>query len=69
MDANKDEGDDYDTTRTPEVINLDKVKANDEQNKKPARFDQFDVSTKQGFKELMRFQMRIFDQNYDFDQD
>ena len=32
-------------------------------------FDQFDVSTKFGFKQLMRFQMRIFDQNYDFEQD
>lgn len=67
MEDKKDEADDYDTTRTPEVINLDKVKANNELNKPPARFDQFDVSTKQGFKELMRFQMRIFNQNYDFD--
>lgn len=41
MEANKDGGDDYDTTRTPEVINLDKVKANNEKNKNKnsARFD------------------------------
>lgn len=29
----------------------------------------FDVSSKQGFKQLLRFQMRIFDLNYDFDTD
>jgi len=28
-----------------------------------------DVKTKQGFKDLLRFQLRIFDQNYDFDKD
>ena len=27
------------------------------------------MKTKEGFKELMRFQMRIFDQNYDFEND
>lgn len=30
---------------------------------------QFDVSSKEGFKELLRFQMRVMDQNYDFEQD
>ena len=39
MEANKDGGDEYDTTRTPEVINLDKIKAHDEENKDSARFD------------------------------
>ena len=30
QDGGKDEGDDYDTTRTPEVVNLDAVKANND---------------------------------------
>ena len=29
----------------------------------------FDVSSKNGFKQLLRFQMRLFDQNYDFETD
>jgi hypothetical protein len=33
------------------------------------KFDQFDVSSKDGFKELLRFQMRIYDQNYNFETD
>ena len=80
----KDNGEDeYDTTRTPEVVNLDEIRANNDgmhtskskaqiqpiPEKKPIKFEQFDVSSKQGFKELLRFQMRIFDQNYDFEQD
>lgn len=28
--------------------------------------DKTDINTKEGYKELMRFQMRIFDQQYDF---
>lgn len=38
---------------------------------KPGRLclNEFDVSTKEGFRELMRFQMRIFDSNYDFESD
>ena len=61
--------------RTPDVINLSEVTANEEeQSKKEGRrrelnFEQFDVSTKEGFKELMRFQMRIFEHNYDFEND
>jgi hypothetical protein len=40
-----------------------------EQDKKNLPDIKIDVKTKQGFKDLLRFQMRIFDQNYDFDRD
>ena len=58
----KDDSDD-DMARTPDIINLSEVTANDdEQNsKKPkskkeqVNFEAFDVSSKEGFKELMRF--------------
>lgn len=30
---------------------------------------EFDVKSKEGFKELMRFQLRIYDANYNFRED
>jgi hypothetical protein len=83
--------DDDDIQRTPEVINLNEVKANNDEIKEQiirnreslvkeeeeaaqgkadqVKFDQFDVSSKGGLKELLRFQMRIFDTNYNFETD
>lgn len=68
---------DDDIQRTPEVINLNEVKANNDEikaqitrnreslvkeeeedankEKDKIKFDQFDVSSKSGFKELLRF--------------
>jgi hypothetical protein len=37
--------------------------------KQEVKFDKFDVTNKQGFKELLKFQMRIFDQNYSHSND
>ena len=67
------------------LLNLQKVASsatNDGQGKQPDQqselttpksrqlnIDDFDVSSKAGFKQLLRFQMRIFDQNYDFETD
>ena len=59
--------DDDDIQRTPEVINLDQIKANNDEikealkkdredrQKEQIQFDKFDVSSKNGFKELLRF--------------
>ena len=46
----------------------EKVSEQDEklEQESVSRIDQLDMSTKQGFKDLLRFQMRIFDQNYSF---
>ena len=53
---------------------MQEVRVNNEsaQEQKPPQklvLDEFDVSTKDGFQQLIRFQMRIFDQNYNFDKD
>lgn len=66
-----------DIARTPEVIDLDEVRPNNDglavKNKRRTSdqlaLSNFDVSTKEGFQQLFRFQMRIFDQNYDFEAD
>ena len=36
---------------------------------KNEEFKMLDVSTREGFNDLLSFQLRIFDSNYDFDQD
>eukprot|EP00347_Sterkiella_histriomuscorum_P022347 403330799 len=53
-----------------EVDDIKKKQQKEEEAKnKKSNEIKIDVKTKQGFKDLMRFQMRIFDQNYDFERD
>lgn len=57
---------------TPEqVSSIKQGMANKEEEKKKAKkiAPQFDVGTKEGMHDVLLFQMRVFDQNYNFDMD
>ena len=61
----------------PETQDEDDLDASDAKEQKEGEQEQpnklatimEDMSTKEGFKELLRFQMRVFDQHYDFHKD
>ena len=65
------------TDNIPERQDEDDLDASDDKEQKEAAQEQpnklatimEDMSTKEGFKELLRFQMRVFDQHYDFHKD
>lgn len=69
IEENEDESGLHSINNIKDIVDeneLEEEKSEENDNKNNIKFD---VSSKEGFKELLRFQMRIFDQNYDFDQD